>query len=76
MAFAAHQGRPPFASCCSKHIRAIAHDTEYAMVDRDDDLVWKSRRRYCSAFDVAAVMICHALFLLCMGMWASRRSVA
>jgi hypothetical protein len=46
------------------------------MVDRDDDLVWKSRRRYCSAFDVAAVMICHALFLLCMGMWASRRSVA
>jgi 4-hydroxybenzoate polyprenyltransferase len=43
----------------------IAYDTEYAMVDRDDDrkigirtsAIWFGR------YDVAAVMLCHAVFL-------------
>ncbi|MGH8620903.1 MAG: 4-hydroxybenzoate octaprenyltransferase [Burkholderiales bacterium] len=43
----------------------IAYDTEYAMVDRDDDLKLglKSSAILFGHFDVAAVMIAHALFL-------------
>jgi 4-hydroxybenzoate polyprenyltransferase len=43
----------------------IAYDTEYAMVDRDDDLRLglKSSAILLGRFDVAAVMIAHALFL-------------
>lgn len=44
---------------------AIAYDTEYAMVDRDDDakLGLKSSALLFGRLDVAAVMVCHALFL-------------
>jgi 4-hydroxybenzoate polyprenyltransferase len=47
---------------------AIAYDTEYAMVDRDDDvkLGLKSSAILFGRFDVAGVMICHALFLAIM----------
>ena len=47
---------------------AIAYDTEYAMVDRDDDvkLVLKSSAILFGRFDVIGVMVCHALFLLLM----------
>jgi 4-hydroxybenzoate polyprenyltransferase len=47
---------------------AIAYDTAYAMVDRDDDmkLGLKSSAILFGRFDVAGVMICHALFVLCM----------
>jgi 4-hydroxybenzoate polyprenyltransferase len=43
----------------------IAYDTEYAMVDRDDDLKLglKSSAIVLGRFDVAGVMIAHALFL-------------
>jgi 4-hydroxybenzoate polyprenyltransferase len=43
----------------------IAYDTEYAMVDRDDDmkLGLKSSAILLGRFDVAGVMIAHALFL-------------
>jgi 4-hydroxybenzoate polyprenyltransferase len=43
----------------------IAYDTEYAMVDRDDDLKLglKSSAILLGRFDVAVVMIAHALFL-------------
>ena len=43
----------------------IAYDTEYAMVDRDDDvkLGLKSSAILLGRFDVAAVMIAHAVFL-------------
>ena len=47
---------------------AIAYDTEYAMVDREDDarLGLKSSAILFGRFDVLAVMSCHALFLLTM----------
>ena len=43
----------------------IAYDTEYAMVDRDDDvkLGLKSSAILLGRFDVAGVMIAHAVFL-------------
>jgi 4-hydroxybenzoate polyprenyltransferase len=53
---------------------AIAYDTEYAMVDRDDDIRIgvKSSAILLGRHDVAAVMACHAIFLLLMaiiGYW-------
>jgi 4-hydroxybenzoate polyprenyltransferase len=44
---------------------AIAYDTEYAMVDRDDDLKIgiKSSAIYFGKYDVMAVMICYAIML-------------
>jgi 4-hydroxybenzoate polyprenyltransferase len=44
---------------------AIAYDTEYAMVDRDDDIRLGMRTSAITfgRFDVAAVMICYALML-------------
>ena len=54
---------------------SIAYDTEYAMVDRDDDmkLGLKSSAILFGRFDVIGVMVCQALFLLIMtyvGYWA------
>lgn len=45
---------------------AIAYDTEYAMVDREDDLKIgiKSSAITLGRFDVVAVMVCYALTLL------------
>lgn len=53
---------------------AIAYDTEYAMVDRDDDLKIgiKSSAITFGRFDVVAVMICYTLTLLLLviaGKW-------
>jgi 4-hydroxybenzoate polyprenyltransferase len=47
----------------------LAYDTEYAMVDRDDDLKIgiKTSAITLGRFDVAAVMACYAAFLL---LWA------
>lgn len=47
---------------------AIAYDTEYAMVDREDDLKIGIRTSAITfgRFDVAAVMVCYALFLFLM----------
>jgi 4-hydroxybenzoate polyprenyltransferase len=44
---------------------SIAYDTEYAMVDRDDDLKIgiKSSAIFFGKYDVVAVMICYALML-------------
>jgi 4-hydroxybenzoate polyprenyltransferase len=55
---------------------AIAYDTEYGMVDRDDDLKLglKSSAILFGRFDVSGVMICHALFLLIM-MYVGYRSL-
>ena len=46
----------------------LAYDTEYAMVDRDDDLKigMKTSAITFGRFDVAAVMLCYAVFL---GVW-------
>jgi 4-hydroxybenzoate polyprenyltransferase len=78
MAFAAHQNHVvPLAwvLVLANTFWAIAYDTEYAMVDRDDDikLGLKSSAILFGRFDVAGVMVCHALFLMCMayvGFWA------
>ncbi len=53
---------------------AIAYDTEYAMVDRDDDLkiCIKSSAITFGRFDVMAVMVCYAMTLLLLilaGKW-------
>jgi 4-hydroxybenzoate polyprenyltransferase len=47
---------------------AIAYDTEYAMVDRDDDLRLglKTSAITFGAFDVGAVMLCYTMFFLIM----------
>ncbi len=71
MAFAAHQNQVvPLAwvLVLGNVFWAVAYDTEYAMVDRDDDikLGLKSSAILLGRFDVPGIMICHALFLLCM----------
>ncbi|MCP5266155.1 MAG: 4-hydroxybenzoate octaprenyltransferase [Burkholderiaceae bacterium] len=53
---------------------ALAYDTEYAMVDRNDDLRLGLRTSAITfgRFDVAAVMACYAAMLLLMA-WAGAR---
>ena len=68
MAFAAAQSRvPPLAwvLLLGNLFWVIAYDTEYAMVDRDDDLRigMKTSAITLGRFDVAAVMFCYAAFL-------------
>jgi 4-hydroxybenzoate polyprenyltransferase len=68
MAFAAVQGTvPPVAwvLLLANVFWAIAYDTEYAMVDRDDDLKIgiKTAAITFGRFDVMAVMLCYALTL-------------
>jgi 4-hydroxybenzoate polyprenyltransferase len=69
MAYAALQNSlPPIAwiLLIGNIFWAIAYDTEYAMVDRDDDLKIgiKTSAITFGRFDVAAVMLCYAVFLL------------
>lgn len=49
---------------------ALAYDTEYAMVDRDDDLLIGIRTSAITfgRFDVLAVMVCYAIHLLLVGL--------
>ncbi|MGH8616217.1 MAG: 4-hydroxybenzoate octaprenyltransferase [Burkholderiales bacterium] len=78
MAFAAHHKLVvPIAwvMLAANVFWAIAYDTEYAMVDREDDrkLKLKSSAILFGRFDVLAVMLCHAVFLGLMawvGVWA------
>ena len=79
MAFAAYHGTiaaVAWVMLAANVFWAIAYDTEYAMVDRDDDvkLGLKSSAILLGRFDVAAVMVCHTVFLVIMtfiGFWAS-----
>lgn len=69
MAFAAATGRVPpiaWAMLLANVFWAVAYDTEYAMVDREDDLKIGIRTAAITfgSFDVAAVMICYAMTLL------------
>ena len=71
MAYAAHQNQVvglAWVMVLANIFWAIAYDTEYAMVDRDDDarLGLKSSAILFGRGDVLAVMACHALFLLTM----------
>jgi len=78
MAFAAHNNSVAplaWAMVVANVFWAIAYDTEYAMVDRDDDikLGLKSSAILFGRCDVLGVMVCQALFLLLMGVigyWA------
>jgi 4-hydroxybenzoate polyprenyltransferase len=68
MAFAAIQGRVPAVAwwlLLANVFWAVAYDTEYAMVDRDDDLRIGIRTSAISfgRFDVAAVMLCYGAAL-------------
>jgi 4-hydroxybenzoate polyprenyltransferase len=77
MSFAALQGVvPPLAwALLAAHVLwTIAYDTEYAMVDRDDDvrLGIRTSALLFGKHDVLAVMTCYALFLIAMlfiGLW-------
>jgi 4-hydroxybenzoate polyprenyltransferase len=77
MAFAAVTGMVPAVAwllLATNVFWAIAYDTEYAMVDRDDDLhigIRTSALTFGHA-DVAAVMICYAITLL--GLYLAGRS--
>ena len=68
MAFAAETGAVPdtaWVLLLANVFYSIAYDTEYAMVDRDDDLRIgvKSSAIFLGRHDVAGVMTSHALFL-------------
>jgi 4-hydroxybenzoate polyprenyltransferase len=75
MAFAAVRESLP-ASCwillAANIAWAIAYDTEYAMVDREDDLKIGIRTSAITfgRFDVAAVMLCYALTLILLAVVA------
>jgi 4-hydroxybenzoate polyprenyltransferase len=71
MGFAATQGSVPLAAwllLLGNIFWAVAYDTEYAMVDRDDDLKIgiKTSAITFGRFDVLAVMLCYAATLLIM----------
>ncbi|HEX9180805.1 MAG TPA: 4-hydroxybenzoate octaprenyltransferase [Burkholderiales bacterium] len=77
MAFAAHNDYLPtvaWVMLAASAFWTIAYDTEYAMVDREDDLKIgiKSSAITFGRHDVTAVMACHGIFLAAMagiGMW-------
>lgn len=73
MAFAAVQSRVPLLAwvlLLGNLFWVIAYDTEYAMVDRDDDLKigMKTSAITLGRFDVLAVMLCYLLYLV---IWAA-----
>jgi 4-hydroxybenzoate polyprenyltransferase len=69
MAYAAQLERIPAAAwvlLAANIFWTIAYDTEYAMVDRDDDrkIGIRTSAILFGRFDVTAVMLCHAAFFL------------
>ena len=71
MAFAAIQGRLPWecwALLAANVFYAIGYDTEYAMVDRDDDRTLGIRTSALTfgRWDVAAVLLCYCTMLVIM----------
>lgn len=74
MAFAAELGRLPTLPVgllmSANILWAIAYDTEYAMVDRDDDihLGIHSSALFFGRFDVLAVMLCYGGMLLLLSL--------
>lgn len=72
MAYAAHLDGVPAEAwwlLLANVFWAVAYDTEYAMVDREDDLKIgiKTSAITFGRFDVAAVMACYAATLLIIG---------
>ena len=79
MAYAAVQGRvPPEALwlLAGKIALVLAYDTEYAMVDRDDDLKigMKTSAITLGRLDVPAIMVFYAVYLVIWG-WVGLRQV-
>jgi 4-hydroxybenzoate polyprenyltransferase len=73
MAFAAVQSRVPLVAwvlLLGNLFWVVAYDTEYAMVDRDDDIRigMKTSAITLGRADVAVVMLCYAAYL---GIWAA-----
>ncbi|MBI2771745.1 MAG: 4-hydroxybenzoate octaprenyltransferase [Burkholderiales bacterium] len=73
MAFAAVQSRVPLLAwllLLGNLFWVVAYDTEYAMVDRDDDLRigMKTSAITLGRADVPVVMLCYAIYL---GIWAA-----
>jgi hypothetical protein len=85
MAFArAHRRVPPLAWYAARGQRLLdlAYDTEYAMVDRDDDVKLGIRTSAIlfGRFDVRPVMACYAIFIAILrcvgiGLRAARRTI-
>jgi 4-hydroxybenzoate polyprenyltransferase len=83
MAFAAIQGKVPplaWALLAANFFWTIAYDTEYAMVDREDDLKIgiKTSAITFGRFDVAAVLVCHGISLAILtgvGLWQKMGAV-
>ncbi|MBA2690003.1 MAG: 4-hydroxybenzoate octaprenyltransferase [Burkholderiales bacterium] len=77
MAFAAVLGRVPALAwllLVANFFWTIAYDTEYAMVDKDDDVKIgiNTSAITLGRFDVAGVMLCYAIFLVLLlgvGVW-------
>lgn len=72
MAYAAHLGNVPAEAwwlLLANVFWAVAYDTEYAMVDREDDLKIgiKTSAITFGRYDVAAVMFCYAMTLAIIG---------
>lgn len=79
MAFAAVQGHVPLLAwllLLGNLFWVLAYDTEYAMVDRDDDLKigMKTSAITLGRFDVAAVMLSYGLYLLIWTLALASRS--
>lgn len=77
MAYAAHLGSVPLEAwllLLANVFWAVAYDTEYAMVDREDDLKIgiKTSAITFGRFDVLAVMLCYAATLGILG-WVGYR---
>jgi 4-hydroxybenzoate polyprenyltransferase len=73
MAYAAVLGSVPMEAwvlLIANVFWALAYDTEYAMVDRDDDLIIGIRTSAITfgRFDVLAVMLCYGMHLLLVAM--------
>lgn len=72
MAFAAHNAAVPplaWAMLVANVFWSLAYDTEYAMVDRNDDIRIgiRSSALFFGRFDVAAIMGCYAAMLAILG---------
>lgn len=77
MAFAAQTGQVPALAwwlLAANIFWSLAYDTEYAMVDRDDDINIgiRSSALFFGQQDVAAIMLCYAAMLSIMG-WVGWR---
>ncbi|GLU30703.1 4-hydroxybenzoate octaprenyltransferase [Trinickia caryophylli] len=78
MAFAAVQNHVPaiaWAMLAANVFWSVAYDTEYAMVDRDDDIKIGIRTSALTfgRFDIAAIMLCYAATLGIYGVLGAQR---